>query len=322
MSNLFFNPAKLFVIVLGVSATVACGFIVLFVFLVTTTIPQLPYGQDIAWDWVFGRLNAGPCTPVDLPVAGEITADFSDPDYLARFGTEHAGVDIAVPQNTPAVATIEGEVKFAGWNDEGYGNLIILQNGDYTTYYGHLEKIQVKEGERISKGQIIGLTGNTGNSTGPHIHYEVRYMGEPMNIMVGNGDEVYISGDGTCDPKLPPPPFITAGDTLQVVGSGAYRVTHAELLPEDRAPGWHGRVFGFVRNVYGAGKAGTEVEVAWDGGHMLTRTGDNGWYEFILGPGQYRVQVVDDSSQAVYFDTVDCYMPGHCVNQVDFQKGN
>ena len=319
MNSLVFNPVKLFLFALTlVGGTVFC-FILLFILIVTMTIPQLPYGQDLAWQWVFGEIDAPPCTPVDLPVAGRITAGFDDPDYFKEFGKHHTGVDIAVPEGTEAVATFEGKVKFAGWNDEGYGNLIILENGDYTAYYGHLSKVQVKAGQRISKGQVIALTGSTGNSTGPHIHYEVRYKGDPMNLMTGGGDQVFIGDEGECDPRLPPEPFQFPGDKLTIMGSGAYQVTHAELLPKDRAPGWHGRVFGFVRNSGGGGQGGVEVEVSWDGGHMLTRTAGNGWYEFILGPGQYRVKVMDNSSQTVFFNTLDCYMPGHCVNQVDFQ---
>ncbi|RME46424.1 MAG: M23 family metallopeptidase, partial [Caldilineae bacterium] len=293
MADLLLNPAKLAAAILVLLGLFLCVFIGLFMLIAMMTIPQMPFGQDLAWQWVFGTLKANPCTPIALPVAGEITAGFDDPDYLDTFGRRHTGIDIAVPEGTKAVATIEGKVTFAGWNDEGYGNLVIVENGNYTTYFAHLSEIDVEVGQTVSKGQVIALTGDTGDTTGPHIHYEVRYNGEPMDLMVGNGNEVFI-GDGVdCEPKLPPPPFQYPGKTLTIAGEGVYQATHAELLPEDAAPGWHGRVFGFVRGADGLGRGGVEVEVAWDGGHMLTRTAPNGWYEFILGPGQYRVRVVD-----------------------------
>ena len=314
------NPVRLFALALGIVGVFLCAYLILFALVVTMTIPQMPFGQDLAWKWVFGELEATPCTPVELPVAGVITAGVGDPVYQAMFGQEHTGIDIAVPVGTPAVATIEGVVKFAGRDDSGYGNLIVLENGDYTVYFAHLDQIQVQEGQRVSKGQIIGKTGDTGFTTGPHIHYEVRYRGDPMDLMVREGDEVYIGDEGDCEPKLPPPPFVPGGDRLTVMGDGAFQVTHAELWPFERAPGWHGRVLGFVRDAAGGGMGGVQVEVYWDGGSMRTVTADNGWYEFILGPGQYNIRVVDDTSQVVAFDTVNCRMPGHCVNQVDFQK--
>ena len=86
-------------------------------------------------------------------------------------------MDIAVPVGTPVRATGTGRVLYAGWNNEGYGNLVILENGPYRTYYAHLDRLLVRPGEGIEAGAIVGLSGNTGNSTGPHLHYEVRLNG-------------------------------------------------------------------------------------------------------------------------------------------------
>jgi len=72
-------------------------------------------------------------------------------------------------------STMAGKVVYAGWNDEGYGNLVIVENGPYRTYYAHLSSIPVQVGDQVSAGSTIGLSGNTGNSTGPHLHYEIRY---------------------------------------------------------------------------------------------------------------------------------------------------
>ncbi|GAP07931.1 membrane proteins related to metalloendopeptidases [Anaerolinea thermolimosa] len=64
---------------------------------------------------------------------------------------------------------------------QGYGNLVIVENGPYRTYYAHLSEIPVRMGEHVSRGDVVGLSGNTGNSTGPHLHYEIRYEMKPLD---------------------------------------------------------------------------------------------------------------------------------------------
>lgn len=86
----------------------------------------------------------------------------------------HTALDIAVPVGTPVKTTMDGKVVHAGWNDQGYGNLVIVENGEYRTYYAHLSSIPVAVGDTVTAGTVIGLSGNTGNSTGPHLHYEIR----------------------------------------------------------------------------------------------------------------------------------------------------
>jgi biotin carboxyl carrier protein len=93
----------------------------------------------------------------------------------------HIALDFGVPVGTNVKSTMDGKVTYAGWNNEGYGNLVIVENGKYRTYFGHLSNIPVKVGEKVSAGTVIGLSGNTGNSTGPHLHYEVRVNGSPIN---------------------------------------------------------------------------------------------------------------------------------------------
>jgi hypothetical protein len=90
----------------------------------------------------------------------------------ARVG--HNALDIAIPTGTPVKTTMDGKVVHAGWNDQGYGNLVIVENGGYRTYYAHLSSIPVAVGDTVTAGTLIGLSGNTGNSTGPHLHYEIR----------------------------------------------------------------------------------------------------------------------------------------------------
>lgn len=99
-----------------------------------------------------------------------------------RWGSVHTGVDLAIGMGTPVKACDEGKVIFAGWNSGGYGNLIKVDHGNgYQTWYAHLSKIYVKNGEAVSKGEVIGAVGSTGNSTGPHLHLEVRTNGVPKN---------------------------------------------------------------------------------------------------------------------------------------------
>lgn len=88
--------------------------------------------------------------------------------------TGHMAFDIGIPVGTNVKSTMDGNVVYAGWNDQGYGNLVIVENGAYRTYYAHLSSIPVSVGDQVTSGTTIGLSGNTGNSTGPHLHYEVR----------------------------------------------------------------------------------------------------------------------------------------------------
>jgi murein DD-endopeptidase MepM/ murein hydrolase activator NlpD len=112
------------------------------------------------------------CAPAGMPTGGLLTQ---------RFHAWHSGVDFGVPTGTPALATHSGEVIFAGWSTVGYGNLVILQNGAFITYYAHLSDFNVVTGQQVGSGSVIGWTGSTGNSTGPHIHYEVRINDVPVD---------------------------------------------------------------------------------------------------------------------------------------------
>jgi len=110
--------------------------------------------------------------PFGRPVEGVITQNSHN---------GHVAIDIAVPTGTQVHSTMAGKVVYAGWNDQGYGNLVIVENGPYQTYYAHLSKVPVSVGQSVSAGSTIGLSGSTGNSTGPHVHYEVRLNKEQIN---------------------------------------------------------------------------------------------------------------------------------------------
>jgi murein DD-endopeptidase MepM/ murein hydrolase activator NlpD len=100
-----------------------------------------------------------------------------------RWGRLHAGTDFAAPHGTPIYSTADGVVVHAGWSS-GYGRLVKIQHEfGIETRYGHMSKIRVEVGQRVSRGQRIGDMGNTGRSTGTHLHYEVRVGGNPVNPM-------------------------------------------------------------------------------------------------------------------------------------------
>ena len=103
-------------------------------------------------------------------------------NFSQYFWYGHPGVDIALPEGTAVVASDTGTVTFAGWNIYGFGNLIVVNHGNgYETFYAHLSGISVVPGQIVYQGNVIGSTGNTGNSSGPHIHFEIRANGVQDN---------------------------------------------------------------------------------------------------------------------------------------------
>ncbi|MFC0340456.1 DUF5930 domain-containing protein [Paracoccus niistensis] len=119
-----------------------------------------------------------------LPLAMPVKSAFRfTSGFGKRWGRAHQGIDMAGPVGTPIFATGDGVVTYAGWQ-RGYGNLIKIQHELGTeTRYGHLSKIRVKVGQKVSRNSLIGDMGNTGRSTGPHLHYEVRVDGKAVNPM-------------------------------------------------------------------------------------------------------------------------------------------
>ena len=118
-------------------------------------------------------VGAGGCM---WPTQGRVTSE-----YGRRWGRLHAGIDIAAPNGTPIVAAAAGTVTFAG-QQSGYGNVVMIDHGGgFTTVYAHQSRLAVSGGESVSRGTRIGAVGNTGRSTGPHVHFETRYGGSPRN---------------------------------------------------------------------------------------------------------------------------------------------
>ncbi len=121
-------------------------------------------------------------TPSLWPVIGRISSVFGEPRTSPSGELRtHKGIDICVPPGTPVLAATDGVVTFSGTEME-YGRLIVIEHGHgLSTYYGHLGKVLINAGEKVVKGQAVGTVGLSGNSTGPHLHYEVRLNSSPVN---------------------------------------------------------------------------------------------------------------------------------------------
>jgi murein DD-endopeptidase MepM/ murein hydrolase activator NlpD len=99
--------------------------------------------------------------------------------YGWRWGKIHKGIDIAAPVDTPVWAAATGIVEFAGWDDSGYGNMLDIRHRDGSiTRYAHLNILFVKQGDTVNQSQVVAAVGSTGNSTGPHLHFEIRPQGD------------------------------------------------------------------------------------------------------------------------------------------------
>ena len=130
---------------------------------VPETVAPAPLGKRFAW-----------------PLAGGIISSA----FGIREGKPHEGVDIAAPQGSEIRAAADGEVVYAGNGIRGYGNVVIVRHADgFLTVYAHNLQNRVQKGERVLRGQVVGLVGQTGHATAPHLHFEVRYGEAPRNPM-------------------------------------------------------------------------------------------------------------------------------------------
>jgi murein DD-endopeptidase MepM/ murein hydrolase activator NlpD len=98
-----------------------------------------------------------------------------------RWGVLHPGIDIGVPSGTPVHAAAAGKVVWCGWMS-GYGNFVVIDHGGgYATAYGHNRSVAVSCGQEVAQGQVIAYSDCTGSCTGPHVHFEVRVNGTPVD---------------------------------------------------------------------------------------------------------------------------------------------
>ena len=145
-----------------------------------------PRFRELFANW--RRLEQVEQTVVAIPAGKPVqTANFtsgfgvrSDP-FRGR-AAMHGGIDLAGPVGTPIYATADGVVGRSEWNSGGYGNLVEIDHGEgIQTRYGHLSRLIARPGQRVARGDLIGLMGSTGRSTGSHLHYEVRIDGRAVN---------------------------------------------------------------------------------------------------------------------------------------------
>ncbi len=139
---------------------------------VTTLLTVVPAAAD-----------AGPRAAFITPTWGTLSSPLGwriDP-FQPSVWQHHWGIDIAARAGTPVLASAAGVVQYAGWY-AGYGGTVYIVHGKgWSTVYGHLGTIAVSPGQRVTQGAVIGAVGGNGRSTGPHLHFEIRYMDRPVD---------------------------------------------------------------------------------------------------------------------------------------------
>lgn len=125
----------------------------------------------------FGAGEPGHCGLVNNPgnTSGWTAPLAAGYRWMRGFTSLHTGVDLAAPTGTPIFAANSGTVIFSGGSNYGYGIAAVLAHGPFTTVYAHMSQVNVRCGATVSAGQVVGLVGSTGNSSGPHLHFEIRY---------------------------------------------------------------------------------------------------------------------------------------------------
>ena len=112
------------------------------------------------------------CPPSNFPIEGILTQ---------RFHQWHQAIDLGTPIGTAVHATHTGIVTYAAWSEIGYGYLVVITSGNYSTFYAHLSGFEVEFGDTVEQGEVVAYSGNTGNSSGPHLHYETRIDNIPVD---------------------------------------------------------------------------------------------------------------------------------------------
>ena len=145
-------------------------------------VQTVTYASAPASNYTSGRSYANVDIGINLinPVSGIITSRFGSNDSVRDHS--HSGIDIAAPYGTSIKACASGTVTYAGNANDGYGNYVIISHGNgVTTLYGHCSSLLVSKGQKVSQGEVIAKVGSTGNSTGNHLHLEVRKNGIQYN---------------------------------------------------------------------------------------------------------------------------------------------
>jgi murein DD-endopeptidase MepM/ murein hydrolase activator NlpD len=157
-------------------------------------------------------------SPLEKPYP--ITQAFgANPGDYARFGVAgHTGIDYGCPSGTPVLAAQEGKVVVVAFDPAGYGNFVMLVHagGDLTSLYGHLSLSVVRVGDKVTCGEVIAYSGTTGNSTGPHLHFEVRQAGQSNNGYGGAIDPAPLFAAAPAAAPAQPLPVLGEQVTVQV----------------------------------------------------------------------------------------------------------
>lgn len=170
------------------------------------------------------------------PERGRITSGFG---YRARFKRVHKGIDIAMNVGDTVRAIMSGEVKRVDYEAGGYGNFIVIEHDNgMETRYAHLSRSLVDAGQRVFSGQVIALSGNTGNSTGPHLHFETRVNGEavnPLSLLSPASDRNRTAAGGSAAGRGTY--VVRQGDTLKKIseksGVSETRLCQLNLIARD-----------------------------------------------------------------------------------------
>jgi murein DD-endopeptidase MepM/ murein hydrolase activator NlpD len=136
-----------------------------------------------ALDRLMARASKALATlPSRWPVRGAVNSEFGRrPSPWTHTPEFHGGIDIKAQTGTPVHAPAAGTIIHAG-PAQDYGNAVIIEHGrDIRTLYGHLSKVAVRPGQKVERGTLLALSGNTGRSSGPHLHYEIYVKGQPVN---------------------------------------------------------------------------------------------------------------------------------------------
>lgn len=182
--------------------------VVILVFLVFNASAALPeWGREPLAQWIYGTpqptydeyeaYGGAPGIPPESDWEPEDTGDWYDgyegpagaacsklvstgPSYVTTCygkypnGNTHGGIDYGAVSKSKIVTPMSGKVIYAGWNDQGYGNLVIVENQGYQVMFAHGTEVKVSYGDSVNVGDVVMLSGSTGNSTGPHLHFEIR----------------------------------------------------------------------------------------------------------------------------------------------------
>lgn len=140
--------------------------------------------KDRSEEWKFEMDHLPAISPVDPMYSLGDRYGYREHHPVLGIGRMHYGQDFRVPYGTRVYATGDGKVASAGSNSGGFGNVVIIDHGNgLRSYYAHLSEISVSEGMIVKRGDKVGLSGDTGSSTGPHLHYQINKFGQPLNAI-------------------------------------------------------------------------------------------------------------------------------------------